>query len=35
MLDTYTDGEPPQRVKIEDARKAKVISDQAEQVPFC
>jgi hypothetical protein len=32
LLDKYTDEEPPKTVKIEDARKAKVISDQAVQV---
>ena len=32
LLDKYTDEEPPKTVKIEDARKAKVISDQAVQI---
>jgi len=29
ILDTHTDEEPPKSLKIEDARKAKVLSDQA------
>jgi hypothetical protein len=32
LLDKFTDEEPPQTVKIEDARKAKVVSDQAVQI---
>ncbi len=32
ILDTYTDEEPPKTLKIEDARKAKVLSDQAVQI---
>jgi len=32
LLDTHTDEEPPKTVKIEDARKAKVLSDQAVQI---
>ena len=32
LLDTYTDEEPPKTVKIEDARMARVISDQAVQI---
>lgn len=32
VMDNYTDAEPPKTVKIEDARKAKVISDQAVQI---
>ena len=32
LLDNYTDEEPPQTIKIEDAKKAKMISDQAVQV---
>jgi hypothetical protein len=32
LLDKYTDEEPPKTVKIEDARKAKVISHQAVQI---
>ena len=32
LLDTYTDEEPPQTIKFEDARKAKLISDQAVQI---
>ena len=32
ILDTYTDEEPPKTVKIEDARKAKVLSDQAVKI---
>ena len=32
ILDTYTDEEPPKTVKIEDARKAKVLSDQALEI---
>lgn len=32
LLDTHTDDEPPKTLKIEDARKEKVISDQAAQI---
>ncbi len=32
VMDRYTDEEPPQTLKIEDARKDKVISDQAVQI---
>jgi hypothetical protein len=32
LLDKFTDKEPPQTVKIEDARKEKLISDQAVQI---
>ena len=32
LLDTYTDDEPPQTLKIEDARKERAISDQAVQI---
>lgn len=32
LLDKFTDEEPPQTVKIEDARKEKLISDQAVQI---
>ncbi len=32
VMDRYTDEEPPQTLKIEDARKEKVISDQAVQI---
>jgi len=32
LFDTYTDEEPPQTLKIEDARKEKAISDQAVQI---
>ena len=32
LLGKYTDEEPPQTLKIEDARKEKVISDQAVQI---
>jgi len=32
LLEKYTDEEPPQTLKIEDARKEKVISDQAVQI---
>lgn len=32
LLDTYTDDEPPQTLKIEDTRKEKAISDQAVQI---
>ena len=32
LLGKYTDEEPPQTLKIEDARKDKVISDQAVQI---
>lgn len=32
LLDTYTDDEPPQTLKIEDARKEKAILDQAAQI---
>lgn len=32
ILDTHTDEEPPKTVKIENARKAKVLSDQAVQI---
>lgn len=32
LLDNYTDEEPTQTIKIEDAAKAKVISDQAVQI---
>ena len=32
VMDRYTDEEPPQTLKIEDARKEKVISDQAMQI---
>ena len=32
ILDTHTDAEPPKTVKIEDARKSKVVSDQAVQI---
>jgi len=32
LLETYTDEEPPQTLKIEDARKEKAISDQAVQI---
>ena len=32
LLEKYTDEEPPQTLKIEDARKDKVISDQAVQI---
>jgi len=32
LLDTHTDEEPPKTVKIEDARKAKVLSDQTVQI---
>jgi hypothetical protein len=32
VMDRYTDGEPPQTLKIEDARKEKVISGQAMQI---
>ena len=32
ILNTYTDEEPPKTLKIEDARKAKVLSDQAVQI---
>jgi hypothetical protein len=32
VMDRYTDEEPPQTLKIEDARKEEVISDQAVQI---
>ena len=32
LLDTYTDEEPPRTIKIEDAKRVKVISDQAVQI---
>ena len=32
LLDTYTDEEPSQTISFEDAKKAKLISDQAAQV---
>ena len=32
ILDTYTDEEPPKTVKIEEARKAKVLSQQAAKI---
>jgi hypothetical protein len=32
ILDTYSDEEPPKTLKIEDARKAKGLSDQAVQI---
>jgi hypothetical protein len=32
LLDKFTDEEPPKTVKIEDARKEKLISDQAAQI---
>ena len=32
LLNTYSDEEPPQTLKIEDARKEKAISDQAVQI---
>jgi hypothetical protein len=32
ILDIYTDEEPPKTLKIEDARTAKVVSDQAVQI---
>ncbi len=32
VMDRYTDEEPPQTLNIEDARKEKVISDQAMQI---
>jgi hypothetical protein len=32
LLDTHTDEEPPKTLKIEDARKAKLLSDQAVQI---
>jgi hypothetical protein len=32
LLDKYTDEEPPKTIKIEDAAKAKAISDQAVQI---
>ena len=32
MLDSYTDEKPPQTVKIDDAREANVLFDQAVQI---
>ncbi len=32
ILDTYTDEEPPKTLKIEDARKSKVLSDKAVEI---
>ncbi len=32
LLDKFTDEEPPKTIKIEDARKAKAISDQSVQI---
>jgi hypothetical protein len=32
LLDTYTDEKPPQTIKFEDAKRVKVISDQAVQI---
>jgi hypothetical protein len=32
LLDTHTDEEPPKTVRIEDARKARLMSDQAVQI---
>ncbi len=32
LLDNYTDEEPPKTIKIEDAAKAKLVSDQAVQI---
>jgi hypothetical protein len=32
LIDKYTEGEPPQSLKMEDANHAKMISDQAAQI---